>query len=454
MNYGSEAGASIRSDEQALAEEDSAKQGCLRQNWCWVVRITLAIIGITVPLIMFLQPCRDELVITYEIQKAPLDLFLLLDGSNSMENDWDTCISAATSIISVFSQSDISELRIAAGQFGTDAAAIFNYTDDTDYANSVLDNETLIYGLTYYEEGLQLFLDMWNQQKNSDPNEQCILVMISDGAPTENNNVDILYDEMADNIRNIYNVSIMGIMVSSGGDGRGQEALQSVSSCDEVSSDELENCTWYTEFDDFETFESHSQEIANNLAETVVPVGVERFDVMCVKAPWLGFLALLIPLLLVLIMPYCISLTRHVKLVRPKPVQTDFETIDTSSQVPAAPPTAVQPEKPEGSSKYKWKIKAADHYIWGGAGGSRPLRVDWAGRAPPSAPKDYKDVVKMENMPLRAPVDSKTIHIRDLGNGYVEEEVIVKQTFEQWTEAKSRACWSKIKSICCCCCHS
>merc|ERR1712079_485552 len=101
--------------------------------------------------------------------------------------------------------------------------------------------------------------------------------MISDGAPTDNYNVDILYDEMADNIRNIYNVSIMGIMVSSGGDGRGQVALQSVSSCDDVPSDELENCTWYTEFDDFETFEAHSQEIANSLADTVVPVGVEHF---------------------------------------------------------------------------------------------------------------------------------------------------------------------------------
>merc|ERR1719397_66435 len=200
-------------------------------------------------------------------------------------------------------------------------------------------------------------------------------------------------------------------MVSSGGDGRGQEALQSVSSCDEVSSDELENCTWYTEFDDFETFESHSQEIANNLAETVVPIGVERFDVMCVKAPWLGFLALLIPLLVVLIMPYCISLTRRVKLVRLKPTPTQFETINTSSQVPAeklnsalvsrSPSTAVQPEKLDGSGKYKWNIKASDHYIWSGAGGSRPLRVDWAGQAPPSAPKEYRDDDNMENIPLR-----------------------------------------------------
>merc|ERR550534_3661967 len=83
-------------------------------------------------MIMFMQPCHDELVVSYEIQKAPLDLFLLLDGSSSMQNDWDTCISAATSIISVFAQSDISELRIASGQFAKGATAIFNYTNDTD----------------------------------------------------------------------------------------------------------------------------------------------------------------------------------------------------------------------------------------------------------------------------------------------------------------------------------
>merc|ERR550534_1176250 len=186
-------------------------------------------------MIMFMQPCHDELVVSYVIRKAPLDLFLLLDGSASMQNDWDTCISAATSIISVFAQSDIPELRIAAGQFGTGATTIVNYTNDTDYATSAIENESLLSGWTYYEEGLQLFFDMWSQQKNPDPNEQCILVMISDGAPTDNYNVDILYDEMADNFRNIYNVSIMGIMVSTGGDERGQAALESVSSCDDVS---------------------------------------------------------------------------------------------------------------------------------------------------------------------------------------------------------------------------
>jgi len=461
MHYGTDAGCTpMGEDEQALVDEFLVKQGFLRQHWCWVVRIILAIIGITIPIIMFMKPCEDEEVMTYEIRKAPLDLFLLLDGSGSMAYDWGTCLSAATSIISVFAESDISELRVAAGQFSTTANTIVDYTNDTDYATAVIQSESLQYGYTYYEWGLQLFLDMWSLQKNPDLNEQSILVMISDGAPTYNNNADVKYDEMADNIRNKYNVSIMGIMVSNGGDGSAQAALKSVSSCDGVSNDELGNCTWYAEFDDFETFETHSQEIANSLTETLVPIGVERFELMCVKGPWLGFLLLLIPLLAVLIMPYCVSLKRHVKLVRPKPTTKQFEMIKTPPPFPAEklnpprppppPPAALQPQ--EGASKYKWKIKAADHYIWGGAGGARPMRVDWAGKAPPAAPKDYRHLDKMERVPLRVPVVSKPIQVTDLGNGYVEEELILEQSLEQWSEAKARAFWSKVKSNCCCCC--
>jgi len=464
MHYGTDAGTS-KGDEQELVDEYLIKQGFLRQNWCWVVRIVLAIIGITIPIIMFMKPCEDEEVMTYEIQKAPLDLFLLLDGSGSMKYDWGTCLSAATSIISVFAGSNISEFRVAAGQFSTTANTIVDYTNDTDYATSVIQSESLQYGYTYYEWGLQLFLDMWSVQKNPDANLQSILVMISDGAPTYNYDANVRYDELAENIRNVYNVSIMGIMVANGGNGRAQAALKSVSSCDDFSYNELGNCTWYAEFDDFETFLSHSKGIANSLTETVLPIGVERYETICVKTPWLGFLLLLLPLLAVLIMPYCVSLKRHVKLIRPKPKPKQFEKIDTSPQdageklsslrPPPPPPAALQPQTSNGESKYKWKIKAADHYIWGGAGGSRPLRVDWAGSAPPSAPKDLRDEDNMEKVPLQPPVvsNAKAIQVTDLGNGYVEEELILEQTLEQWTEAKAKAFWLKVKSCCCCFCY-
>ena len=53
--------------------------------------------------------------------------------------------------------------------------------------------------------------------------------------------------------------------------------------------------------------------------------------------------------------------------------------------------------KPMGK-RYKWRIEAADAYIWGFAGGAAPMRVDFGVKgAPPSAPKLHADTkVKVE----------------------------------------------------------
>ena len=50
------------------------------------------------------------------------------------------------------------------------------------------------------------------------------------------------------------------------------------------------------------------------------------------------------------------------------------------------------------SKKYRWSLKAADHYLWNmEGGGARPLHVDFGDKVPPSAPKqDDKTMVRRE----------------------------------------------------------
>merc|ERR1719495_1020538 len=104
---------------------------------------------------MFLQPCADKVTLEYSWVKQPVDLFLLLDGSGSMSNDWDTCVQAAMNLTQVFIDSDISNLWIASGEFDTQAYNSGPFTNDTDKALRRLENLTPNWGKTYYYRGLR-----------------------------------------------------------------------------------------------------------------------------------------------------------------------------------------------------------------------------------------------------------------------------------------------------------
>ena len=54
--------------------------------------------------------------------------------------------------------------------------------------------------------------------------------------------------------------------------------------------------------------------------------------------------------------------------------------------------TPVEEEPEPGPRKGHWSIKASDHYLWNfGGGGAAPMMVNWAGAAPPSAPRKKND---------------------------------------------------------------
>ena len=61
--------------------------------------------------------------------------------------------------------------------------------------------------------------------------------------------------------------------------------------------------------------------------------------------------------------------------------------------VPKAPPPGTARTR-----KYKWSITANDHYLWQNSGGTTPLKVDFGGKPPPSAPKDLRKGVRRRSV--------------------------------------------------------
>ena len=90
---------------------------------------------------MYSRPCKYREVIIYERGKPPLDLFLLLDGSGSMQYDWPICLKAAANITTIIAASYPGNLRIGAGVFGSAASAIVNFTSNYEYAAKAI-NQT------------------------------------------------------------------------------------------------------------------------------------------------------------------------------------------------------------------------------------------------------------------------------------------------------------------------
>jgi len=446
--------------EMAYADDAMAKAGLgtwMKANWCWAVRIILAIVGITVPLIMFLKPCEDVEIVSFEMIQPPLDLYLLLDASGSMRYDWYDCKQAAVNLAQTFG-STLSEgqLRVGGGIFSTGSYVFTNFTSDIDYATSEIANWEMDYGGTNYEAGLNTFFATWMETKNLDEYANTILIMVSDGQPNGGNDPD--YSEISYILRNDWGIYIMGIMVTSDDDGTGIEALESVSTCADMNDTASDGCIWFADFADFDTFVENAEGIAESLADTVGQANIEHRQSDCVKGPWLIFLLLLLPLLAVCILPYILSLRRNVVIKRKKPPPFVPPVAKNppppppealKARPPPPPPLAAKPkvEKP----RFKWKIQANDHYLWSTTGGgAAPMKVDWAGKAPPSAPVDPH----AEKVRVRLSVQAEPVAVRDLGDGYIEEEYIEEKTLEQWTEEKAGVAFDKAKWFLCCGCCS
>lgn len=179
--------------------QDKLKKSWLRRNWCWAVRVVLAIVGITIPLIMFLQPCQDEIrtflitveepreitkienttrvenktdlvywnktiTVTKTIQelrqvnetvnvtvveevpttiRQPVDLYFIFDASGTMSTEiptkWYRSIQASLAIVDAFRSVDYVSLSMGASLFARRAKTIADFTSDLDGFRDVIE---------------------------------------------------------------------------------------------------------------------------------------------------------------------------------------------------------------------------------------------------------------------------------------------------------------------------
>jgi len=209
-----------------------------------------------------------------------------------------------------------------------------------------------------------------------------------------------------------------------------------------------DNCPYFKNEPNFDDFVAESTELAQRIISTV-PM-TQTIEESCDKAPWLGFLALLIPFIL-LCLTGCIC-RRKKTIVQRKETKVLKKAV--SAPVRAPPPQPSPPPQPNapppggsvpakaGGKKYKWDISAADQYLWARDGGAiAPMKVNFAGKAPPSAPKDLstKKVVVVEEW--------------EGEDGFEYEYVEVENTFEGVVEeyAEEIAKIPIFRLLCCCC---
>jgi len=417
----------------------------LRRNWCNLVKIVLAIIGISVPLIVYSQPCSNREVIVYQRSKPPLDLFLLLDGSGSMQYDWPICLMAAANITNVIARSYPGTLRVGAGKFGSRAGVIVNFTDEIEDAVEKIYKAEWPNGGTDYVLGLRLFKALWELQRNRDPTSRTVLVMISDGLPTSTGHY-----ELANLLRGPkYNISIFGILVSKDLEG---EELKRVSSCGDDDSSEQTSCPWFVLYRDFQKFLRQAQAVATILTREIITIDVQRTVQKCEKAPWLWFLLLLLPLLFVLLLPCCISLRKKVRVRRYQAPAVMYSECPANSQN-----TRLLQENserfPESAQVLGYPQEPQNGFFQGLVPGNQVFSGPYWNEVPTEEPYVNYDVpltvptvVEQKGIRRRLSVNPVAVAANDLGNGYIEEDYMDCRTLEEWAEDMLGNLWQIFRS--------
>jgi len=210
-----------------------------------------------------------------------------------------------------------------------------------------------------------------------------------------------------------------------------------------------ENCPYFKNEPNFNDFVAESTELAQRIISTVPRT--QTIEESCDKAPWLGFLALLIPFVL-LCLTGCMC-SRKKTMVQRKETKVLKKAVSapamrapppqpTPLPKPNAPPSGGNVPAKAGGKKYKWDIAAADQYMWARDGGAvGPMKVNFAGKAPPSAPKDLttKKMVVVEEWEGEDGYDYEYVEVENTFEGVVEEyaEEIVKIPI--------------FRLLCCCC---
>merc|ERR1719433_94978 len=220
-------------------------------------------------------------------------------------------------------------------------------------------------------------------------------------------------------------------------------------------------CDQYLRFTDFAKFLAATDRIVSKLEDKIgettilTPMNTTKLTTKyetfreeeCVDHEWLSFLLLLLPLIVLILFRLCVNMKRKKVKVIKKPKEMPVVKMPPPPPVNTSgppPPPKVAPKKT--NSKYKWETAPTDQYLWSGTGGTKPMKVNWAGEAPESAPRDpngdkiLREIKSWEN---------------DDGEILMEVEVEQDRTFEQFAEDNLEDMTNSIKrTFCCCCCDA
>ena len=182
-------------------------------------------------------------------------------------------------------------------------------------------------------------------------------------------------------------------------------------------------CRFFTEVADLAQLQTVANELADSL-QSLVPSGsrVVGITTGCADARWFALLLLALPLLwYLLFLPIMKAWNRvldareewaaqeisivtaqasqDASLAKPGPDKINVTMSMVVDQQPVAhtmPVLVDNGDRPAMGKRYKWKIEAADRYLWAmGGAGNAPLRVNFGAEAPPSAPKQHEKTKKV-----------------------------------------------------------
>ena len=205
---------------------------------------------------------------------------------------------------------------------------------------------------------------------------------------------------------------VKGIFVGAGSRGEGQLCETSTCSASQCAQSPVgAGCALFTVVADLEGLRNASSKVASELIE-LVPSGTLQTG--CNDPNYFAFLLMALPLAWYLLFLPVRNAWFRVMDARAEWTAVEVQRVKAQSgqqqqqqqqqqqhtavvvekqPVHVAPvmlPTA-DPDRPIGK-RFKWKIEAADRYLWAmGGAGNAPLKVDFGGAAPPSAPKRHAD---------------------------------------------------------------
>lgn len=437
---------------------EKQKQSFCRQHWCLCIYIFLAVLGVVVPAYKYLQPCEDELS-TY-IQ--PADVFVLMDASKSLvEKSWEGEKSAALEILGQL-HDEVSDLQVGfltfTGHWETNPRKPIlrditnlgtSYDKVVEGVNALGDTSYLQLGTNFHEPLMECKTQMADFGRQ---HSYKLCILMTDGQDMSNSYTGRLGPcsrgcsdplESADEVKVFNDTEILAIYAPNPRTpewrrNRGRDTLYDMSSCRDYNMTR-ETCTYFTQVYDFPDLHAKTENITAKIVDEIT-----RQHVKCVKGPWLGFLLLLVPLLVMLLLPHCLRCAGGMRKVKKVRIINDAPKVPPPPPAPYNPsmtsaPAAGPPMEKKVKKAFKWEVDTGKYIRSTGN-----IRPDWGanGFVPESAP-------------TQGPRRKITVSEGEDADGYEYEYVEVEQTLEEWAEERMSGAASRLCIACywfwCCC---